>query len=46
MQSLVIIDELGQGTGTHDGSAIAFAVLDYLVTKVNLPFYLRFYFSD
>ena len=32
--SLVIIDELGRGTGTHDGSAIAYATLDYLVKKV------------
>ena len=35
-RSLVIIDELGRGTGTHDGSAIAFAVLEHLVTEVNL----------
>lgn len=48
-ESLVIIDELGQGTGTHDGSAIAFAVLEYLVTKVDLfsidftSFYLSVY---
>ena len=33
-RSLVIIDELGRGTGTHDGSAIAYATLDYLVKKV------------
>ena len=34
-ESLVIIDELGRGTGTHDGSAIAYASLEYLVTQVN-----------
>lgn len=33
-RSLVIIDELGRGTGTHDGSAIAYATLEYLVKQV------------
>ena len=32
--SLVIIDELGRGTGTNDGSAIAYASLDHLVTQI------------
>lgn len=30
-RSLVIIDELGRGTATHDGLAIAFATLHHLV---------------
>jgi DNA mismatch repair protein MSH3 len=31
--SLVILDELGRGTSTHDGVAIAGAVLDYVVRE-------------
>ena len=31
--SLVVIDELGRGTTTHDGSAIAAAVVDFLAEK-------------
>jgi DNA mismatch repair protein MSH3 len=32
-RSLVILDELGRGTSTHDGTAIAGAVLDYIVRE-------------
>lgn len=34
-RSLVILDELGRGTSTHDGVAIAQAVLDYIVRTLH-----------
>ncbi|KAK9827992.1 hypothetical protein WJX81_005994 [Elliptochloris bilobata] len=33
-RSLVIVDELGRGTSTHDGLAIALATLEHLVSRV------------
>lgn len=43
-KSLIILDELGRGTSTHDGVAIAQAVLDYVVRdKKSLALFITHY---
>ncbi|KAJ2701506.1 Mismatch repair protein msh3 [Coemansia sp. IMI 203386] len=42
-RSLAILDELGRGTSTHDGAAIAFAVLSHLVAARTLTLFVTHY---
>lgn len=42
--SLVILDEIGRGTATNDGCAIAHAVLDYLVKDIKCATFFTTHF--
>lgn len=36
-KSLIILDEIGRGTGTNDGIAIAYSILNYLIEEQRKP---------
>lgn len=42
-RSLVIIDELGRGTSTHDGVAIAYATLHHLLDQKSMVLFVTHY---
>lgn len=42
-RSLAILDELGRGTSTHDGAAIAYAVLGHLIRTGPLTLFVTHY---
>lgn len=45
-QSLVLLDEIGRGTGTYDGLALAYAVAEHLVENVRaLTLFATHYFE-
>lgn len=43
-RSLVILDELGRGTSTHDGAAIAYGVTEFLAAKLRPILFLVTHF--